>query len=112
MGDVVRDIGERQRLVDAYRASGEGVEVFAAREGVAKSTLYGWLHGRGMGAARTAKPLHLARVIRKPAEQARTTGSGLVLQLGEVVRVALTAGFDQRALAEVLDVVAKHGRAR
>ena len=112
MGVAVRDVGDRQRLIDAYRASGDGLEVFAAREGVPKSTLYGWLRGRGMGAARVAKPLQLARVIRKPAEQTRTSGSALVLQLGEVVRVALTAGFDQRALAEVLDVVAEHGRAR
>jgi hypothetical protein len=104
MSRINRDSAERARLVAACRASGLSVREFAAREGVALTTLYQWLAGPPKAVA----PLRLARVIRRPVpiDEVKTGvgGQGVVVELGGA-RVRVEPGFARGTLAAVLDVL-------
>jgi hypothetical protein len=84
--------GERDRLVEAVRASGEPVKVVAKRLGVRESTAYYW-----MKQARRAEPPKFARVV----PTAQTSEASLSIGVGGVV-IRLDAGFDAGLLREVV----------
>lgn len=83
---------ERDRLVEAVRASGEPVKVVANRLGVRESTAYYW-----MKQARRAEPPKFARVF----PTAQTSEASLSIGVGGVV-IRLDAGFDAGLLREVV----------
>ena len=83
---------ERERLIEAARASGEPVKVIAKRLGVKESTAYYW-----MRRARSAESTMFARVVPTP----RTSTPSVSIEVEGVV-VRLDAGFDAALLREVV----------
>jgi predicted transcriptional regulator len=113
MGKVHRSAAERGRLVEEYKASGLSAMVFASREGIPVSTLYGWLSGPG----RRPVKLRLARVVRcatmntaAGAEQVESPAV-VVIELG-AARVHVPPGIDRATLAAVLDELQSPRRGR
>jgi transposase-like protein len=98
----MRSIEERRRLVEAYRTSSMSVEQFAEREGVAASTLYGWLRAPQGGTKPTAR---LARVIVTQTRATSVVDDAPVLLEYGGVRMSVRRGFDRRVLADVLSVL-------
>src|SRR5688572_2486100 len=97
-----RSSEERQRLVEVYRKSGVSVEAFATREGVAVSTLYGWLRAP-QSPLRSAT--RIARVVVTPARPTAAAAEAPVLLEFAGVRMSVRRGFDRRVLADVLSVL-------
>src|SRR3954451_3459580 len=85
-------VKERDRLIDAVRASGEPVKVVAKRLGVKESTAYYWMKRAGKAA-----PPEFARVI----PTALTSTPSMSIDVGGVV-IRLDAGFDATLLREVV----------
>jgi lambda repressor-like predicted transcriptional regulator len=110
MARVGREASEWARLVAAYKASGLSASAFAAREGLALSTLYEWV----AKLAPRQPVLRIARVIRRPShagDEATPTamGGAVVIEVG-AARLRVGAGFDRATLAAVLDVLEARGR--
>ena len=104
MRGIVRGVTERARLLEAYRASAMSAKGFAAREGVAASTLYQWL-----AEAKAVRVMpRIARVIRRraaePSTETKPLASVLMLEVG-AARVHVAAGFDTSTLATLLDLL-------
>jgi hypothetical protein len=78
------------------------VEAFAAREGIAASTLYQWLRAPQLAAQPSAR---IARVVVAPAKGLQPTGDSPVLIEFAGVRMSVRRGFDRRVLADVLSVL-------
>jgi len=85
-------VKERERLVEAVRASGEPIKVVAKRLGVKESTAYYW-----MKRARKTKTPKFARVI--PA--ALASKGSVSIGVGGVT-IHLEEGFDAALLREVV----------
>ena len=105
MPGVLRPPAERARLVAAYRGSGLSARAFATREGVALSTLYQWLTVLSSPASSASAPLHLVRVVRRPALHATPAGRATVSIEVAGLRVHVASGFDAALLNAVLDVL-------
>jgi DNA-binding XRE family transcriptional regulator len=113
MGAKRWDSAERERLVKLYRASSLSMAKFAAREGVAESTIYRWVSEKPL----SKLPIAFARVIRRPVvPQGHTTAicpsAGVVVVEYGAVRLQLAPGFDRTTLAGVLDVLESRGNTR
>jgi hypothetical protein len=98
----VREAAERDRLVEAYRASGLSAKTFADQHKISVSSLYAWLSA----GKRQQRPVQFVRVtLDQPAinlpltEQAKP----LMVDFG-VARVEVSHGFDQRVFAAVVDI--------
>lgn len=116
MRGIVRGAAERSRLLEAYRASGMSAKGFAAREGIAASTLYQWLgEAKADSEEKATRAIpRMARVIRRRAAETSTEtkprGSALMLEVG-AARVHVAAGFDAGTLATLLDLLEARGHA-
>lgn len=102
MRGTSRSSQERLRLVEEYRKSGVSVEAFAAREGVAVSTLYGWLRAPQSASRSTPR---IARVVVAPPKAMTPLDEAPVLLEFAGVRMSVRRGFDRRVLADVLSVL-------
>lgn len=85
-------VKERERLVEAVRASGEPIKVVAKRLGVKESTAYYW-----MKRARKTKTPKFARVI----PTALPSKASVSLVVGGAT-IHLDTGFDAALLREVV----------
>lgn len=92
-----------KKRVSAWRASGETAEAFAAELGCAPSTLKWWAWHLGKQDAK------FVRVVTKDAPPKTPRDEAVELEVAGV-RLRLRAGFDRRALAEVLDVLREGAR--
>lgn len=79
------------------------VESFAVREGVAVSTLYGWLRAPRVTSQPAAR---IARVVVTPMKAAAAPSDEAPVLLEYVgVRMSVRRGFDKCVLADVLSVL-------
>ena len=94
---------EARIVVEAWRASGEGLVVFAARYGIHPRRLRRWAGQLGPGAEETVA-FHPVRLMAAagPAEP----GAPIEIVLGEGVRVRVPGGFAAEDLERVLGVLA------
>lgn len=96
-----RTDAERRREVEGWRASGEGVERYAARRGYSATTLRKWIASVGgeAGAARAAKAKApaLVRVVAQSAAEA----AEVVIEVG-AARIRVPQTFDAALLRSVV----------
>lgn len=93
-----------QRRVVRWKASGESVVVFSAREGIKANRLYYWA-SKLKREAKTLVPaptpmMRLVRVVAKPST------TGVIIDLPQSrARVVVEPGFDRGTLAVVLEML-------
>jgi transposase-like protein len=94
-----RTDAERRREVEGWRASGEGVEKYAARRGYSATTLRKWISlvGSEGGGATKAKAPALVRVVAQSAAEA----AEVVIEVG-AARIRVPQGFDAALLRSVV----------
>jgi hypothetical protein len=103
-----------QERVRAWRASGMKAAVFAAEHGYSEATLRWWasqlsrppeaLQRRDRARSEPAKPVVLARVVRKAAPPASIADAGVTIEIGDA-RVVVTRSSDESALRLALRVL-------
>mgnify|MGYP001176857165 CR=1 FL=1 len=101
-----RTDAERRREVEGWRASGEGVERYAARRGYSATTLRKWITSVGSEAgapkAAKAKAPALVRVVAQSAAEAIE----VVIEVG-AARVRVGLGFDAALLRAVVSALSE-----
>jgi hypothetical protein len=96
-----RTDAERRREVEGWRASGEGVEKYAARRGYSATTLRKWISSvgseGGVAKATKARAPALVRVVAQSAAEA----AEVVIEVG-AARIRVPQGFDAALLRSVV----------
>lgn len=96
-----------QKQVVRFRASGESVVAFAAREGIKPGRLYYWaskLKRAETSPATSPAPVRMMQLLRVPAGS--STALGVSIDVPDArARVVVEPGFDRGTLALVLETL-------
>jgi len=98
---------EKVRIVEESHRDGETVAEVALRHEISRSQLYDWRYRykHGLLGGNGAQFLRLLPVggMPGPNDGARSSSSGMTIELGERCRVRVSADFDMDAVARLLD---------
>ena len=91
---------EARAVVDAWRASGEGLAVFCRRHGVATARVSRWSAQLGRGMAVQFHP------VRRRADEGAASRSGFEVELRDGTTIRVPPGFEIDDLRRILAAVA------
>lgn len=95
-------------IVDAWRASGESVAVFAKRPGVDRRRLARWVRRVEGTTGEAVVPFHPVRVVGGEVE-ARVPDAPIEIAVGRAYQVRVPPGFAVEDLRRVLAVLSVDG---
>jgi transposase-like protein len=99
-----RTDAERRREVEGWRASGEGVERYAARRGFSATTLRKWIARTGTTASGLTSAPALVRVVAASA----AAPAEVVVEIG-AARIRVAGTFDAELLRSVVSALSERG---
>ena len=104
-----RTDAERRREVDRWRASGESVGSYAARQDYSETTLRTWITTADSGARSPAGAPGLVRLVAR-STAASASEDELVVEVG-AARIRVAGSFDAALLRSVVTALSKSERA-
>lgn len=99
---------ERRREVERWRASGESVGKYAARQGYSETTLRKWITTEDSRPSSPAGAPGLVRLVAR-STVASASEEALVVEVG-AARIRVAASFDPALLRSVVTALSESGR--